>query len=212
MPPDTFGPERFVPLLPRDGGLIDALERDSIARGIPIVGPSVGTLLSVLVRATGAQRVLELGTANGYSAILIARALPRDGKLVTVEWDAAMATEARANLRRARLSKRVDVLVGDAFDLMRGMRAGSFDLVFMDIEKKMYSRALPYCVRLLRPGGVLLCDNVAFRSAGDFPERLARHRGLETCFIHGTFHHHSPDRDAVSISVKVGRKGGTRGA
>jgi predicted O-methyltransferase YrrM len=113
-----------------------------------------------------------------------------------------LAAEARGNLRRARLSNRVDVLVGDAFDLMRGMRAGSFDLVFMDIEKEMYSRALPRCVRLLRPGGALVCDNVAFRSAGDFPERLARHRGLETCFIYGTFHHHSPDRDAISISVK----------
>jgi len=86
--------------------------------------------------------------------------------------------------------------------VMRGMRAGSFDLVFMDIEKEMYTRALSHCVRLLRSGGVLLCDNVAFRSAGDFPERLARHRALETCFIHGTFHHHSPDKDAISISVK----------
>ena len=202
MPPDTLGPEHFVQFLPRDGGLIDALERDSIARGIPIVGPTVGALLSVLVRATGARRVLELGTANGYSAILIARALPRDGKLVTVEWDAAIAAEARANLGGARLSRRVDVLVGDAFGLMKGMRGGSFDLVFMDIEKEMYTRALPHCVRLLRAGGVLVCDNVAFRSAGDFPERLSRHMGLETCFIHGTFHHHSPDRDAISISVK----------
>jgi len=202
MPPKTVGPEHFVQFLPRDGGLIDALERDSIARGIPIVGPSVGAILSVLVRATGARRVLELGTANGYSAILLARALPRGGRVTTVEWDAAMAAEARANLWRARQSRRVDVLVGDAFDLMRGMRAGTFDLVFMDIEKEMYSRALPHCVRLLRTGGMLVCDNVAFRSAGDFPELLSSHDRLETCFIHGTFHNHSPDRDAISISVK----------
>ena len=87
---------------------------------------------------------------------------------------------------------------------MHDISVGSFDLVFMDIEKEMYTDALPHCVRLLRVGGVLVCDNVAFRSAGDFPERLHRHQELLTCFIHGTFLHHSPDRDAISISVRLG--------
>jgi predicted O-methyltransferase YrrM len=181
---------------------MDELERSSVEGGVPIVGPSVAALLSVLVRATGARRVLELGTANGYSAIFLARALPEGGRLTTVERDPAMAAEARANLARAGAAPTAEVLVGDALELMAGMGDGSFDLVFMDIDKEMYSAALPHCARLLRPGGLLVCDNVAFRSAGDFVDRLAAHPLFETSFMYGTFRNHSPDEDALSLSVR----------
>jgi predicted O-methyltransferase YrrM len=91
--------------------------------------------------------------------------------------------------------------VGDAMELMRDMD-GPFDLMFNDIEKEMYTGSLPDCVRLLRPGGLLVFDNVAFTSAGDFNEVLARHPELDTSFVYGNFHHHAPDEDALSISVK----------
>lgn len=202
MTSEMHGAEHFLRFLPRDGGLIDELERRSIERDVPIVGPSVGRLLQVLVMASGARRVLELGTANGYSTIFIARALPVGGSVTTVEWSEGLAEEARTNLRAARVEDRVELLVGDALALMRSMDAGSFDLVFMDIEKEMYSDALPDAVRLLRDGGLLVCDNVAFRSAGDFNERLSSHPRLLTSFVYGVFHNHSPDEDALSLSVK----------
>jgi caffeoyl-CoA O-methyltransferase len=204
MPPDIHGPDHFLRFLPRDGGLMDAIEEDSISRDVPIIGPSVGSLLSVLVRATGAARILELGTANGYSTVFMARALPEGGRITTIEWDPDLAEEARANLRAAGVEDMVEVLVGDALGLVKGMGAGSFDLVFMDIEKEMYSDALADCVTVLREGGLLFVDNVAFRSAGDFADRLHGHPELETSFVHGTFHNHSPEEDAVSLSVKLG--------
>jgi predicted O-methyltransferase YrrM len=202
MPAEMHGPDHFQRFLPRDGGLMDELERSSLERDVPIIGPSVGRLLQVIVMATGARKVLELGTANGYSTIFIAQALLPGGMITTMEWSASLAEEARINLRQAGVEDRVEVVVGDALSLMRGLGPDSFDMVFMDIEKEMYSDALPDVIRLLRDGGLLVCDNVAFRSAGDFNNRLASHPQLVTSFVYGVFHNHSPDRDALSLSVK----------
>ena len=91
---------------------------------------------------------------------------------------------------------------GDGPEAIEKVKERPFDMIFMDFEKEMYSEALPDCVRLLKPGGTLICDNVAFRSSGDFNDRLAAHPGLDTSFIFGTFHNHSPDEDAISVSVK----------
>ena len=203
MPSETFPPEHFVKLLMRDGGVLDALEEDSVKRGVNIVGPSVGTLLYILSKAIGARRILELGTANGYSTIWLARALPEGGKIVTLEWGQEWADEAKGHFEKAGVADRIEVIVGDALEKMKAMDV-PFDLVFQDIEKEMYTAALPECVRLLRPGGLLVCDNVAFTSSGDYNEVLAGHPELETSFVYGNFHHHAPDEDAVSISVKKG--------
>jgi len=123
-----------------------------------------------------------------------------------MEWDAEVAAEAKTNLERTGLADRVDLVVGDAREMMKEAEDGSFDLIFMDFEKEMYTEALPDCVRLLRQGGTLLCDNVAFVSSGDFNQVLADHPELDTSFVFGTFYKHSPDEDALSISVKVPRK------
>jgi predicted O-methyltransferase YrrM len=156
-----------------------------------------------LAKALGARRILEMGTANGYSGIFLARALPKGGRLTTVEWDEEIASEADVNFGKTGVSDRVVQMVGDAREMMRDLEDGSFDLIFMDFEKEMYSEALPDCVRLLREGGTLLCDNVAFKTSGDFNQRLSEHPQLETSFIYGVFHNHSPDEDALSLSVKV---------
>jgi predicted O-methyltransferase YrrM len=182
---------------------MDAIEADSMKRRVPIIGPSVGSLLSVIVRATGARRILELGTANGYSTIFMARALPDGGRVTTIEWDPDLAEEAMGNFRAAGVTDRIELLVGDALELIKDLDADSFDLVFMDIEKEMYSDALEDSVRVLREGGLLFTDNVAFESAGDFADRLHGHPDLETSFVYGNFYNHSPDEDALSLSVKV---------
>ena len=201
---DMLSEEDFHRFLPSDGGFMDQLERRSVREGVPIIGPNVAGLLTVLVRATGARRVLELGTANGYSTIFLARALPGDGRVVTVEWSQDLADEARANFRETGVEDRIELLVGDALELIGEQPDGGFDMVFIDIEKEMYSDALGDCVRVLRPGGLLVSDNVAFRSSGDYNERLHGHPDLETSFVYGVFHDHSPDEDALALSVKVG--------
>ena len=89
------------------------------AEGIPIVGPVVGELLFILARTTGAANILELGTATGYSALHLARGCqPAGGRVVTLEWDEAMAARARANFARAGLAQQIEVRVGDALQLM----------------------------------------------------------------------------------------------
>ena len=160
----------------------------------------------VIVRALGARRVLELGVAVGYSTIYLAKGLPEGGRIVAMEWDAKIAAEAASNFKATGLEDRIDLRVGDAREMMKDEEAGSYDLIFMDFEKEMYSSALPDCVRLLRKGGTLLCDNVAFRSSGDFNQLLADHPEMDTSFLFGTFYKHSPDDDAISLSVKVARK------
>ena len=202
MPSDFFGPDHFPQFLPKHDEFMEALEADALERGMRITGPAVGQLLHVMVKALGAHRVLELGVSVGYSTMYMARALPEGGLITAMEWDAEVAAEARSNFERAGLADKIDLAVGDARVMMTDLESGSFDFIFMDFEKEMYSDALPDCVRLLREGGTLLCDNVAFVSSGDFNQLLAEHPELDTSFVFGNFYKHSPDEDAISLSVK----------
>ncbi len=203
MSADMFEPEDFHSLLPKNDDFMAALEEDSLKRGVRICGPDVANMLSVLIRSISAERVLEIGTAVGYSTIFMARALPEGGKITTMEWDEEIVKEAHDNFRTTGLEDRIESLVGDAHEMLQHLEPGNFDMIFMDHEKYMYADDLPECVRLLRNGGTLICDNVAFRTSGDFKDRLAEHPQLETTFLYGTFFRHSPDENVVSISVKV---------
>lgn len=127
--------------------------------GIPIVDPLTGALLHALTRAIGATRVLEIGTAIGYSALWMATALPPTGMLVTLERDPARAAIARAHAREAGVDDRVNVMIGDAERYLHKL-AGPFDVIFQDGDKASYEPLLDRLVGLLRPGGVLLTDNV----------------------------------------------------
>jgi predicted O-methyltransferase YrrM len=200
---DMFGPGDFHGLLPEKDGFMTNLEEDALKRGMRICGPDVANLLSVLARAIDARRVLEIGTCVGYSTIFLARALPDDGLVTTMEWDGEVVKEAHENFRATGVTHKVQSLVGDAREMLKDLEGGSYDMVFMDHEKYMYSDDLPECVRVLRDGGTLVVDNVAFRTSGDFKERLAGHPQLVTSFVCGTFFKHSPDEDVVSVSVKV---------
>jgi predicted O-methyltransferase YrrM len=132
---------------------------DGRANGIPVVDPLTGALLHALVRATAATRVLEIGTAIGYSTAWMAAALPPTGLLVTLERDPVRATTARAYLAEAGMDDRVNVMVGDAERYLHKL-AGPFDLVFQDGDKAGYEPMLDRLVTLLRPGGMLVTDNV----------------------------------------------------
>lgn len=203
-PPKTFGPGHFRRYARHDDPLLLRLEKEAAENDIPIVGPAMGKLLYLLARATGARRVLELGTSVGYSAIWLARAVaPSGGKVVSLEWDQETAAIARQNLEEAGVSGSVEVVVGDAGRWLAGnSRARKFDMAFNDIDKELYSATLDPLVRLVRPGGLLVFDNTAFRSAGDFLEVAARHPELWALHLHCFLPGHSPDDDAVTLCVK----------
>ena len=138
----------FRSLVPPRGELLQRLEAEAAREHIPIVGPVVGELLFILARVMGARRILELGTATGYSAIYLAQAVaPESGQVITLENNPDMARRARENIASAGLSERVEVQIGDARTLMASLD-GNFDLIFMDIDKEGY---LPALARLPPP-------------------------------------------------------------
>jgi caffeoyl-CoA O-methyltransferase len=190
----------FIP--PRDEVLL-TLEEEAQRENIPIVGPLVGELLFILARATQARRVLELGAATGYSAIYLARGCePQEGRVITLEVDGVMAARARNNCARAGVGDRVEVREGEALLLMEGL-AGPFDLIFLDIDKESYLAALNRCRRLLRTGGLLVADNVAFTGAQDFNREIFRRPEWRVAPLLCFLPNHSPERDGLSLAVKV---------
>ena len=131
------------------------------AAGLPAidVSPTQGKLLNLLVKITGARRVLEVGTLGGYSTIWMAMALPAGGELVTLEFDPHHAAVARKNFARAGLADRVHLIEGAALDSLPTL-SGAFDLVFIDADKPNNVGYLEHAVRLARPGTVIVLDNV----------------------------------------------------
>lgn len=146
---------------PEDDSLRRARARADEA-GMPAIQlpPATARAVQVLVRAVGARRVVEVGTLAGYSAIWIARALPPEGRLVTIEIDPDHAAAAQRTLADAGVDERVEILVGDAAAILSALGpAGSVDVVFLDADKERYAVYLEEAARLLRPDGLLMADN-----------------------------------------------------
>jgi predicted O-methyltransferase YrrM len=145
----------------------DALRsaREEMSReGMPgiSVSASEGKVLHILARIIGARRILEIGTLGGYSTIWLARALPPEGKLISLEIDTRYADVARRNLKRAGLQEKVEVRVGPALESLSRLTAGVgelFDLVFIDADKDGYVNYLRKAMPLVREGGLVLGDN-----------------------------------------------------
>ena len=149
---------------PPDAALDAALKATSDA-GMPLinVASNQGKLLQLLTRLVGARRILEIGTLGGYSAIWMARALPPDGRLISLEVNPAHAEVARANIARAGLSDKVEVRLGSAHDSLPQLAeqgAGPFDLVFIDADKASTPAYLTWALKLTKPGSLILIDNV----------------------------------------------------
>src|SRR5687768_1106282 len=147
-----------------DPALQAALE-DSARNGLPAINVSAneGRLLYMLAKISGAKHILEIGTLGGYSTIWLARALPQDGRLLTLEYSPKHAEVARANIARAGLADKVEVRVGAGLDLLPQIERngeGPFDLFFIDADKENYPGYLEWCIKLARPGSVILSDNL----------------------------------------------------
>lgn len=160
----------FVDHLVPDAPDLDAAVRDSDAAGLPSiqVAPNQGMLLHLLLRMHGGTSVLEIGTLGGYSTIWLARALPPEGRLVTLELNETHAAVAQANLERAGVADRVEVRVGPAADSLAALAdeaAGPFDFIFIDADKRSIPAYFEWSLRLARPGTVILVDNVVRRGA-----------------------------------------------
>jgi len=156
-------------MLPRDPVLEAALTASNAA-GLPAinVAPNQGKFLSLLAQMQGAARILEIGTLAGYSTIWLGRALPKNGKLVTLELDPNHAQVARANIERAGLAALVDLRVGKALDSLAALVTDGvppFDFVFIDADKPTIPDYFTWSLKLTRPGSVIVVDNVIRKGA-----------------------------------------------
>lgn len=154
----------------RPDPVLDAALEASAAAGLPAIAVSAaqGQLLHLFALMVGARRILEIGTLGGYSSIFLARALPADGRLVTLEAVPRHAEVAAANFERAGLSHLIDLRAGPALETLPKLAAegaGPFDLVFIDADKPSNTEYLRWSLRLTRPGSVIICDNVVRNGA-----------------------------------------------
>jgi predicted O-methyltransferase YrrM len=165
-------------LLDDDPVLSAALE-DSDAAGLPKIAVSAqqGKFLSLLATAVGARRILEIGTLGGFSTIWLARGAGPDGRVTTLEYEPKHAEVARANIDRAGVGDRVEVIVGAALDTLPSVTGGPFDLVFIDADKENNPGYLEWAVKLTRPGSVIVVDNVIREGAILSPDQDAVLRG-----------------------------------
>lgn len=178
------------------------LEAQAKKENIPIVGPVVGELLFILAAATKAKRILELGTATGYSAIYLANACePVNGLVVTFENNGDMAARAQQNFQQAGVSERIEIQVANALDVLPQLQE-SFDYIFMDVEKEDYVKLLPDCRRLLVKGGLLVADNIGFKAADEFNHAIAGHSAWKSVPLFSFFPLHSPEKDALCLALR----------
>lgn len=188
--------------------VLDAAIEASVAAGLPAIQVSAaqGKLLYLLALAQGAQRILEVGALGGYSALWLARALPADGRLVTLELNPRHADVARRNFVRAGFADRIDLHVGPALDTLtrlRAQRIAPFDLVFIDADKPNNLAYVQAALELSRIGTLIMVDNVVREGSVVAPKRDAAAEGVRrmTAWIG------SESRLSATVIQTVGDKG-----
>ena len=197
----------FSLLPPRDDVLAE-MEAQASERRIPIVGPAVARVMYQLALLIGAKTVFEMGSAIGYSTIWWARAVGKDGKVYYTDGDRKNAAEARKYFERAGVADRIIIGVGDALELISEQRQ-EFDIVFCDIDKTDYPRAMKLALPRLRRGGLFITDNVLWsgrvadaknqeastKAIRELNRALYENPGLFTTIL--------PIRDGLAVAVKL---------
>jgi caffeoyl-CoA O-methyltransferase len=201
--------EYLAALFGREDDALIALREEADRSGLPpiAISPDAGRLLQVLLRAIGARRVLEVGTLGGYSAIWMARALPPDGRVLSLELEPAHADFARRHLARAGVADRVHVRVGRALDVLPALDGERFDAIFLDADKAPLPTYFEWALRLVRPGGLVIADNAlwggkvlderivddATRGVREFNRRMATDPRVTGIVV--------PTHDGVAVAV-----------
>lgn len=197
-------------MLPARDAVPREMERYAAQHDVPIVGPACARVLYQLARSIKARRVFELGSAIGYSTLWLARAVGPKGKVFYTDSDPANAQRAENYLRRAKVLGQVQILIGDALEMLKSTK-GQFDLIFNDVSKTQYPQVLRLAPPRVRPGGIFVTDNVLWSgrvtkaaAAGDaetaaiqeFNRKLYRSKEFFTTIV--------PLRDGLAVALKNG--------
>ena len=196
------------------GSLLDSIEQEALRDRVPIIRRETAALLRTLVAALRPSRILEIGTAVGYSSLLMCRVMPEDCRITTIEKYEKRIPEALEHFEKAGEEGRITLLAGDADDLLAGLKGQIFDLVFMDAAKGQYLHWLPLLLKVMPVGAVLISDNVL--QDGDIVEsRFAVQRRNRTIhsrmreYLHTLKHMEEletaviPIGDGVTISTRI---------
>jgi predicted O-methyltransferase YrrM len=199
----------FSELLSGPDAVLDEVLEASLMAGLPAINisPNQGKFLNLLAQAIGARRILEIGTLGGYSGIWLARALPADGRLITLEAVPKHAAVARANFARAGLADVVDVVEGQALETLPRLAAqgeAPFDLVFIDADKPSTIGYFEWSVRLSHPGTLIIVDNVV--REGEVINARSSSQAVQAT-RHFLEHIAGDPRVSVSAMQTVGNKG-----
>jgi caffeoyl-CoA O-methyltransferase len=195
-------------LLPPRDEVLAEMESQAAKRRIPIVGPAVGSVLHQLAMISGAKNIFEMGSAIGYSTIWWARAVGDGGRVIYTDGDRKNADEARGYFDRAGVTNRITIKVGDALELL-SEQTQQFDIIFCDVDKEDYPRALRMAVPRLRKGGLFVADNVLWsgkvaeknptepstKSILEFNRLLYSSKELFTTIL--------PIRDGLAVATKL---------
>lgn len=149
-------------LLPEETPFLERLRLIAETNHVPIIFPEVRNYLEILIQTHQIKSILEIGTAVGYSAGVFAHAMGKDGHVTTVERDDRMIVQARENIAKMGYEKRIRLIQGDAQETAASL-TGTFDMIFLDGGKGHYIHLLEDCLRLLKPGGLIVSDNVLYK-------------------------------------------------
>ena len=196
-----------------NNNVLEEIEQQAHIDGVPIIRKEMESFLRVMLTITKPKRILELGTAVGYSAILMSEAIEKDASIITIENYEKRIVQARDNFKKADKEEVITMLEGDAVEIMPGLEGDSFDFVFMDAAKAQYIHFLPEVMRLMKKGAVLITDNVLqegdiiqskyvvrrrdrtiHKRMREYLEVVKNHPELETTIV--------PIGDGITISVK----------
>ncbi len=176
--------------------LMELIHESPLRDGVnPTVGKEIGRVLMFFVSLTGAKRILDLGTCVGVSSICMARAAGADAHITTVDHRADLIEEAKTNFTRFGVEGRIETIVGDVKHVVPALN-DMFDIIVQDSAKKLYVELLPHCIRLLKPGGLLITDDVLFseivfpahikgitEAVAEYNRQIREHQELESIFI-----------------------------
>lgn len=184
-------------------GYIKIIEEYAVQNNVPIIHPEVGQFLKVLIRTNGVKRILEVGTAIGYSAGVMAEAAGAECEIVTIERDEAMRDLAVENIHKLGLDNNIKLVFGDALEELKDVQ-GEFDMVFLDAAKGHYDYFLPMCLKLLKVNGLLVCDNVLFRGMVATNELLVRRKITIVKRMRKYLSHISNMEDLETVVLPIG--------
>ncbi len=162
-------------LIPDSIGILKELEDFALENSVPIVQKETAKFLQFMVTLKRPTKILELGTAIGYSSILMNLTSGGNNKIITIERDEKMIELAKENIKKYNLQDNIEILQGDCLDILENL-GGSFDMIFMDAGKGHYNHFLPHCLRLLSNEGVIVADNVLFRGMVASKELVKRRK------------------------------------